>query len=248
MRDAAGFLAVSDPVADLLVRRWKAVAAARASCSTARPRGGRMSRPRPVSARLHEAAGISPERPIVLYQGGFSVDRGVEELVAAIDQHALRELDAAAVFMGYGRLQGFLDDAARAHPDRVYVLPAVPPDELLGWTAGADVASWVSRRGRSTSAMNLPNKLFESDHGGRAGRGLEGQRAVPPGDRGGPGPLRGHRRPGRRRARDRRADAPAGRASGSACATTARAWRSQRYTWDGTAGDLVTLYRRLAAA
>ena len=244
--DAAGFLAVSDPVADLLVRRWKADP--RPGIVLNCPPAWRPDEPVvPVSSRLHEAAGISPERPIVLYQGGFSVDRGVEELVAAIDQHALRELDAAAVFMGYGRLQGFLEDAARAHPARVFVLPAVPPDELLGWTAGADV-SFVGQPPRTfNQRMNLPNKLFESIMAGApvvVSKGNEQCRLVTA--------------EGLGRCAD--IDEPAAVAREIAAlmrqpASERRRLRDHvrrvaldRYTWDGTAGDLLTLYRRLAAS
>jgi glycosyltransferase involved in cell wall biosynthesis len=116
----------------------------------------------PVSDRIREAAGIGPGRPVILYQGGFSVDRGVEELVAAALEPALAAIDAAVVFMGYGRLQGYLEKAAAGHPGRVYVLPAVPPDQLMPWTASADVA-FVGQPPRTLNQrMNLPNKLFES--------------------------------------------------------------------------------------
>ncbi len=246
VRESAGFLAVSDPVADLIVRRWKA--SPRPGVLLNCPPAWRPESPEaPVSARLHEAAGISPERPVVLYQGGFSVDRGVEELVAAIDQPVLRELDAAAVFMGYGRLQGFLEAAARRAPDRVYVLPAVPPDELLWWTAGADV-SFVGQPPRTLNhRMNLPNKLFESIMAGApvvVARGNEQCRLVtaeglgrcadiddPAGVARQIGDLLRQPAAERRRLRDH-----------------VRAVALARYTWDGTAGDLVTLYRRLAEA
>jgi len=159
-RDAAGFLAVSDPVADLVARRF---GVERPAVLLNCPPAWRPDEPGPPSSqRVRESAGISPGRPIVLYQGGFSVDRGVEELVSAAEERVLRELDAAIVFMGYGRLQAFLDEAARSLPDRVYVLPPVPVDELLDWTASADV-SFVGQPPRTLNQrMNLPNKLFES--------------------------------------------------------------------------------------
>jgi glycosyltransferase involved in cell wall biosynthesis len=246
VRDAAGFLAVSDPVADLIRRRWRLARrpGILLNCPPAwRPE--ELAAPR--SARLHEATGISPERPIVLYQGGFSVDRGVEELVAAIGQPALRELDAAAVFMGYGRLQGYLEDAARAQPHLVHVLPAVPPDELLTWTAGADV-SFVGQPPRTLNQrMNLPNKLFESIMAGApvvVSAGNEQCRLVTA--------------EGLGRCAD--IDDPAAVAREIAALLRQRPDERgrlrdhvrrvalERYTWDGTAGDLVTLYRRLAEA
>lgn len=159
-RDAAGFLAVSEPVAELVSQRW---GVSRPAVLLNCPPAWRPDEPGPMrSDLLRHAAGIAPGRPIVLYQGGFSIDRGVEELVAAVSHPALVELDAAVVFMGYGRLADFLESAARDHPGRIHVLPAVPPDELMPWTAGADVA-FVGQPPRTLNQrMNLPNKLFES--------------------------------------------------------------------------------------
>jgi glycosyltransferase involved in cell wall biosynthesis len=116
----------------------------------------------PVSSRLREATGVAASRPIVLYQGGFSVDRGSEELVAALDQPALRGLDAAVVLLGYGRLRDWLLEEAARRPDRLFVLDAVPPDELLEWTASADLG-YVGQPPRTLNQrLNLANKLFES--------------------------------------------------------------------------------------
>lgn len=246
VKDASGFLAVSDPVADLLVRRWKA--SPRPGILLNCPAAWRPESPEaPVSSRLHEAAGISPERPIVLYQGGFSVDRGVEELVAAIDQPVLRELDAAAVFMGYGRLQGFLEEAARRAPGRVYVLPAVPPDELLGWTAGADV-SFVGQPPRTfNQRMNLPNKLFESIMAGApvvVSRGNEQCRLVTAEGLGRCADIDDPAAVAREIAALMRQPA----SERTRLRNHVRRVALERYTWDGTAGDLVTLYRRLAAS
>ena len=159
-RDASALLAVSDPVADLVVRRW---GVPRPTVLWNCPPAWRPDHPGPVASdRIRAATGIEPERPIVLYQGGFSVDRGVEELVAAATEPRLMELGAAVVFMGYGRLETFIADAVAAHPGRVYLLPAVRPDALMSWTASADVG-FVGQPPRTLNQkMNLPNKLFES--------------------------------------------------------------------------------------
>jgi glycosyltransferase involved in cell wall biosynthesis len=98
----------------------------------------------------------------VLYQGGFSVDRGIEELVAALDVAPLRDRDVAAVFLGYGRLREWLAGAATRRPGRIVVLDAVPPDQLLEWTAAADVG-YVGQPPRTLNQrLNLANKLFEN--------------------------------------------------------------------------------------
>ncbi len=159
-RDASGFLAVSDPVADLVVRRW---GVPRPTVLWNCPPAWRADHPEPLASdRIRAATGIEPERPIVLYQGGFSVDRGVEELIAAAVQPRLMELGAAVVFMGYGRLETHIAEAVAAHPGRVYLLPAVRPDDLMPWTASADVC-FVGQPPRTLNQrLNLPNKLFES--------------------------------------------------------------------------------------
>jgi glycosyltransferase involved in cell wall biosynthesis len=159
-RDASAFLAVSDPVADLVAERWDVP---RPTVLLNCPPAWRPDEPGPIASdRIREATGIAGDRPIVLYQGGFSVDRGVEELVAAASHPRLVALDAAVVFMGYGRLEPFLRGAVDRDPHRVGLLPAVPPDELMPWTASADV-SFVGQPPRTLNQrMNLPNKLFES--------------------------------------------------------------------------------------
>ena len=159
-RDGSGFLAVSDPVADLVARRW---GVPRPTVLWNCPPAWRPDHRGPVASdRIREATGIEAERPVVLYQGGFSVDRGVEELVAAATQPRLMELGAAVVFMGYGRLESFIAAAVAEHPGRIYLLPAVRPDDLMPWTASSDV-SFVGQPPRTLNhKMNLPNKLFES--------------------------------------------------------------------------------------
>jgi glycosyltransferase involved in cell wall biosynthesis len=160
IQDAAGLTAVSDGVADEAVRRF---GVARPVVVRNCPPAWRPNEPLPaVPDRLRPAAGLPAGRAVVLFQGGFSVDRGIEELVVALTTPALRDLDVAAVFLGYGRLRDWLEDQAGRQPGRIAVLPAVPPDELLGWTASADVG-YIGQPPRTLNQqLNLANKLFES--------------------------------------------------------------------------------------
>ena len=160
LRDAAFLTAVSEGVAVEAARRFgvpKPVVVP--NC----PPAWRPKEPGPpVSTRLRDVTGIAPSRPIILYQGGFSVDRGIEELIAALDDAALRELGAAVVLLGYGRLRERLGAEADRRPGRLFVLDAVPPGELLDWTASADLG-YVGQPPRTLNQrLNLANKLFES--------------------------------------------------------------------------------------
>jgi glycosyltransferase involved in cell wall biosynthesis len=242
-RDGSAFLAVSDPVADLVVRKW---GVPRPTILWNCPPAWHPEQPGIIeSDKIREATGIEPERPVVLYQGGFSVDRGVEELVAAATQPRLMELGAAVVFMGYGRLESFIADAVAAHPGRIYLLPAVRPDDLMPWTASADV-SFVGQPPRTLNQkMNLPNKLFESMMAGVPVVVSEGNEQC-------------------RLTADEHIgvcadiDDPAAIAAACAGLLTAplddrRALRTHcrevalgKYTWDHTAMGLVELYRKLA--
>ena len=115
--------------------------------------------------RFHDALGLPPQARVVLYQGGFSRDRGIEQLVRAIDDVP----GAVLVCMGYGALQGELEaiaaDPGRLDPvlgPRVRVLPAVPPTELLDWVASADLVAMPIQPTTLNHRLTTPNKLFEA--------------------------------------------------------------------------------------
>ncbi|HEY4203131.1 MAG TPA: glycosyltransferase [Devosiaceae bacterium] len=95
---------------------------------------------------------------ILIYQGGFSRGRGIEELVAAAP--ALNDIGYVVVFMGFGRLQSFIEDSAKS-ASNIYFLPSVNSDEVLKFTASADIGvSSLSNAGLNHQYA-LPNKLFE---------------------------------------------------------------------------------------
>ena len=159
MADAAALTAVSDGVADEVARRF---GVARPTVVLNCPPAWRPDDELPTpGGRLRELAGIPTDRAIVLYQGGFSIDRGIEELVAAMDEPPLRDLDLAGVFMGYGRLRDWLAERVRERPGRIALVDAVAPTELLALTVDADVG-FVGQPPRTLNQrLNLANKLFE---------------------------------------------------------------------------------------
>jgi glycosyltransferase involved in cell wall biosynthesis len=159
MADAAGLTAVSPDVADEVVRLF---GVPRPVVVLNTPPAWRPGETLPErTGRLRGRLGLGPDRPLVLYQGGFSVDRGIEELVAALDEPALAATDVTVAFIGYGRLRAWLDEGASARAGRVVVLDAIPPGELQEWTVDADVG-YVGQPGRTLNQrLNLANKLFE---------------------------------------------------------------------------------------
>lgn len=159
MHEAAGLIAGSPDLADEVVRRFSVE---RPTIVLNCPPAWRPAETTPArTGRLREIAGIAPDRPLVLYQGGFSVDRGIEELVGALQDPRLAARDVVLVFMGYGRLRSWLDEQVARQPGRIVVVDAVPPHELLEYTVDADVG-FVGQPPRTLNQrLNLANKFFE---------------------------------------------------------------------------------------
>ena len=91
MAEAAGLTTVTDPMADELARRFGV--ARPAVVMNCRPRW-RPDEAMPDPGRLRAAVvagGGAPDAPILLYQGAFREDQGIEELLDALDGPPLRE-------------------------------------------------------------------------------------------------------------------------------------------------------------
>lgn len=114
----------------------------------------------PPARRFHERLGLDPSTRVVLYQGGFSRERGIEQLLEAIGSVP----GAVLVLLGYGPLQVELEARAAdpATGGRVRVLPAVPPTELLDWVAASDVVAMPIQPSTLNHRLTTPNKLFEA--------------------------------------------------------------------------------------
>ncbi len=117
--------------------------------------------PDPVD-ELRAAAGIPAGVPVALYHGGFSRERGLEQLAAAIREPGLETVHA--VYLGYGALEPDLRAMAAdpAADGRLHVLPAVPPEALLQWLTTADVAVMAIQPTTLNHRLSTPNKLFEA--------------------------------------------------------------------------------------
>ena len=112
----------------------------------------------PRASRFRERFGIAETQSIFLYQGRLTVGRGVEETVQAFE--SMPDDSMVIVFMGYGPLEGLVREAA-GRSRRIFWHPAVRPDELIGFTASADVGLCLIDDSCLSYRYCLPNKLFE---------------------------------------------------------------------------------------
>lgn len=111
------------------------------------------------SDRLRERCGIPASEPIVLYQGAVLEGRGLHKAIEVLEYLPRVHL----CILGDGEaLPALVNDAARrAVRGRVHLLGSVPYDELLQWTASADIGwCWIEPISESYQ-LALPNKLFE---------------------------------------------------------------------------------------
>jgi glycosyltransferase involved in cell wall biosynthesis len=118
------------------------------------PELSRIGRTNLLRARL----GIPDDKIIVLYQGSLSPGRGIEFLLRVFAECGAPNL--VLVFLGYGVLEAQVREAADRN-DKVYLHPAVRPDELLGYTASADIGVSLIENTCLSYYWCLPNKLFE---------------------------------------------------------------------------------------
>jgi glycosyltransferase involved in cell wall biosynthesis len=159
-RTAGRVATVNRPYAEVMAERWALPLPAIAmNCAY------RTDPPDPPERRFHAHLGLPPEARVVLYQGGFSPGRGIEQLVAAIEDVP----GAVLVLLGYGAMLDALERTAAdlrfADPvlgRRLRIMPAVPPDALLGWVAAADVVAMPIQPTTLNHRLTTPNKLFEA--------------------------------------------------------------------------------------
>jgi glycosyltransferase involved in cell wall biosynthesis len=147
---------VGQSIADEFVRRYRvAPPCVLLNCPTGKQIAGA-----PDGHALRERAGLASDaRPIVLYQGGFAPNRGLEQLL-----DAARDLRyATLVLMGWGLLEDELREriAAANLEDRVRMIPPVEQKDLLAFTSGADVGVIPYRPVGLNNTFTTPNKLFE---------------------------------------------------------------------------------------
>ena len=108
---------------------------------------------------LREKLKLPKETNIVLYQGGFSVNRGLFNLIKA----AKYINNGIIVFMGWGRIEKELRNEVSELDleNKVLFTPGVPQHELLNHTKSADVGVIPYQFVGLNNYYTSPNKLFE---------------------------------------------------------------------------------------
>ena len=154
-RRADRVITVNQPYADVMAKRFRVTGPLVVmNCSY------RFQPPDPRPRRFHERLGLDPSCRVVLYQGGFSPGRGIEQLFEAIPTID----DAVLVLMGYGHQEAVYRERAEGDDlrGRVHIVPAVRPIELLDWVASADVVAMPIQPTTLNHRLTTPNKLFEA--------------------------------------------------------------------------------------
>lgn len=111
--------------------------------------------------------GLPVDKFILILQGrGINVDRGVEEAILAMQwvEHAL------LLIIGNGDVFKILPaiiDKNNLH-EKVRLIPEVPPEQLLHYTANADIGLTLDKPTSINYRCSLPNKIFDYLHAGLA--------------------------------------------------------------------------------
>jgi glycosyltransferase involved in cell wall biosynthesis len=115
---------------------------------------------------IREAAGLSSDTFVALYQGGVQAHRGLEQLVDA--SQYLKGTDSCIVIQGDGPLSSRIREAAErcAGRDHIRILPGGTHDYLRSFTASADAGLQVLQPGSLNHTTTLSNKLFEYPQAG----------------------------------------------------------------------------------
>jgi glycosyltransferase involved in cell wall biosynthesis len=120
----------------------------------------RWTPPDPRPDVIRDTLGLPASTAVVLYQGGLMTGRGIEQSMDAI----LDVPNAVLCLMGFGRLEPQLAKACLSarYQGRVFMLDPTPPDQLLTWTASADVSVMAIQPTSINHRFTTPQKLFES--------------------------------------------------------------------------------------
>jgi len=153
-RAADGLVTVNQPYADQLRRRLGRTATIVFNGPV------RFDPPVVAERRFHERLGLPPGTRVVLALGAVVAHRGIEQAARAMAEVT----EAVLVVVGDGEARGRIEAQAAALPyaARIRFMGALPPDELLAWTAAADVALMPIQPSTLNHRLTTPTRLFDA--------------------------------------------------------------------------------------
>lgn len=122
--------------------------------------------------RLHQAAGLARDVNVLLYQGGFSLHRGLHNLIKSAEY---LPSNWVLVMMGWGGYEGELKSLAyeinqkalaSGRSEVVKFIPPAPQSELVQWTAGGTIGIVPYENTGLNHWFCTPNKLWEFPNAG----------------------------------------------------------------------------------
>lgn len=149
---ADNVLTVCDSIADEMARRYPiARPSVLLNCPVAATDGGTVAD--------RGGAAVDLDDPLILYQGGFAPNRGLETLVRS----AALLSRGRVVLMGWGSLEDELREliAAEGVAERVAIAPPVPREEVIPRAAEAVVGVIPYEPVGLNNTFTTPNKLFD---------------------------------------------------------------------------------------
>lgn len=108
---------------------------------------------------LHQILELNADEPILLYQGGFQVGRGIEQILKGVKSFK----KGTVVFLGDGSLKQAMQEVIKKEgiEDRVKLMEKVPAEELLYYTQHAYLGFQVLENTCFNHYSALSNKLLE---------------------------------------------------------------------------------------
>jgi glycosyltransferase involved in cell wall biosynthesis len=158
-RTAAGMIAIGDGVADWYARHYR----------RPRPlvvRNCRYFWPYEVDGRLRADAGVGPEARLLVWVGSLYPQQGIEILIKALPFLA-PSIHLAIIGFVQPFWKSYAQEvlpalaASAAVADRVHLLPAREPNDIVPYISGADVGVVPRSREYLNNFFSMPNKFLE---------------------------------------------------------------------------------------
>lgn len=116
--------------------------------------------PDPPERRFHDLFDLPPGARVALMLGAVVAHRGIEQAAIAIG--ALRDVHLVVIGDGVAKPAIMAEAAALPHAGRTHFLPPSPPDEILAWTASADVTVMPIQPSTLNHKLSTPTRVFDA--------------------------------------------------------------------------------------